>query len=234
MGRSSLRHTREIQGIDSAGQTPAEFGEKYNNRLDASGAPVGNPSGPTAVVFSGTVGDQVPNPEVFFSLNTGQHFAGSDTPFVYTITAGTLPSGLTLDAATGVISGTPDTVETQAGITVTATDVSTDTAVTNAFELDVVLADFVVFYGGPVPDDVGNDSVAYSLDLSAYFSGGDTPLVYTLTGGTLPSQLTLGSGTGIIDGTPDTVETQAGIIITCTDASTDFAVTNAFEIDIQA
>ena len=113
MGRSSLRHTREIQGIDSSGQTPAEFGEKYNNRLDASGAPVGNPSGPAAVVFSGTVPDQTGNDTVPFSLNTGAYFAGSDTPFVYTLSAGTLPSGLALNAATGVISGTPDTVETQ-------------------------------------------------------------------------------------------------------------------------
>ena len=138
MGRSSLRHTREIQGIDSAGQIPSAFGEKYNNRLDASGAPVGNPNGPTAVVFSGTVPDQVANDTVFFSLNTGQYFAGSDTPFVYTLSAGILPSGLSLNAATGVISGTPDTVETQAGITITATDLSTDTAVTNAFEIDVL------------------------------------------------------------------------------------------------
>jgi hypothetical protein len=81
---------------------------------------------------------------------------------------------------------------------------------------------------------VGNDTVPFSLALAGYFGGNDLPFVYTLSAGTLPSGLALGSATGAITGTPDTVETQAGITITCTDASTDTAVTNAFEIDILA
>lgn len=138
MGRSSLRHTREIQGVDSAGQTPAEYGEIYNNRLDAAGNPVNNPGGPQAVVFSGSINDQVGNDTVYFSLSVGQNFSGSDTPFVYSQTAGIMPSGLVLDTGTGQIAGTPDTVETQAGIIITCTDASTDTAVTNAFEIDIL------------------------------------------------------------------------------------------------
>lgn len=137
MGRSSLRHSREIQGIDAAGETPAMYGEKYNNRTDAAGNPVNNPSGPTAVVFFGTIGDQVANDGVYYSLSAGQFFSGSDLPITYAVTAGTLPTGLTIDADTGVISGTPTVVATASGLVVTATDASTDTAASNAFEIDV-------------------------------------------------------------------------------------------------
>lgn len=138
MGRSSLRHSREIQGVDSAGQTPAEFGEIYNNRTNAAGNPVGPGTGPTAVTFSGTIADQVGNDGVFFSLSAGQYFSGSDTPLVFTISAGVLPTGLTIDSGSGQISGTPSVVGTQAGIVVTCTDASTDTAVSNAFEIDIL------------------------------------------------------------------------------------------------
>jgi hypothetical protein len=138
MGRSSQRHTREIQGIDSSGRTAAEYGEKYNNRTNAAGDPVNNPNGPTAVVFSGTIADQVGNDAVYFSLAAGSYFSGSDGPIVYTISAGTLPTLLAINSATGEISGTPNAVITQAGIVVTATDASTDTAVSNAFEIDIL------------------------------------------------------------------------------------------------
>jgi hypothetical protein len=38
---------------------------------------------------------------------------GGTGPFVWSIIAGSLPSGLSLEASTGIISGTPDTDETQ-------------------------------------------------------------------------------------------------------------------------
>jgi len=47
--------------------------------------------------------------------------AGGNGPLTYELTAGSLPSGLTLDANTGYISGMPDTVENPT-FTITATD----------------------------------------------------------------------------------------------------------------
>lgn len=46
--------------------------------------------------------------------------------------------------------------------------------------------------------------VAFSLDLSSYFSGGTPPVVYSIVGGALPDGLTLGGS--VISGTPTTSE----------------------------
>ena len=91
-----------------------------------------------------------------------------------------------------------------------------------------------VSFSGSVVGGVGNVSVAYSLDVSGNFIGSDLPFTYTLQAGTLPSGTTLGSTTGIISGTPDTITNYTGIIIRATDASGDTADTNTFAIDIQA
>jgi hypothetical protein len=91
-----------------------------------------------------------------------------------------------------------------------------------------------VSFSGSIANDVGNQSVAYSLNVSGNFIGSDLPFTYTLQAGTLPSGTTLGSSTGIISGTPDTITNYTGIVIRATDNSGDTADTNAFAIDIQA
>lgn len=73
----------------------------------------------------------------------GTRFAGSvyasggRRPFTFAVTAGTLPAGLALDAASGVISGTPTTVTASASLTIRVTDADAATA-TTSFSLGVV------------------------------------------------------------------------------------------------
>jgi len=61
---------------------------------------------------------------------------GGTHPYMWTVTSGALPSGLSLDLNTGEIHGTPDTVENQT-FTVTVTD-DNGTVGTKEFTLDVV------------------------------------------------------------------------------------------------
>jgi len=118
----SQRHLREYQGYDSSGQSSAGGGV-------VPGAP--------KVSFVGTVANQTGNQSVAFSMSVAGNFAGTDTPFTYTVQAGTLPNLVTLSASTGVISGTPDTIALSSGIVIRCTDASGDTADTNSFSIDI-------------------------------------------------------------------------------------------------
>ena len=91
----------------------------------------------TPVAFSGSVLNQTSTESAAFSLNLSTYFSGSETPFVYSVQAGTLPAGLSLNTSTGVINGTPTTAGVSSGIVIRATDATPDTADTNAFSITI-------------------------------------------------------------------------------------------------
>jgi len=122
---------------------------------------------------------------------------GGVAPYQYTLSAGTLPAGLTLDTTTGQLAGTP----TQAGsfdFSVTATDSTTGTAATTvrAYTL-AVSAPVIVVDPDTLPTAL--QSVEYTQALSA--RGGTAPYTFTLDAGTLPTGMTL-SAEGALSGTP--------------------------------
>lgn len=63
--------------------------------------------------------------------------AGGHTTYVFSLNAGTLPAGLSLDPATGAISGTPTTVQTQSGLVIRVTDADGLTADLAGFAIAV-------------------------------------------------------------------------------------------------
>ncbi|WP_131539330.1 beta strand repeat-containing protein, partial [Pedobacter nototheniae] len=137
---------------------------------------------------------------------------GGTAPYTYAITAGSLPAGITLSTA-GVLSGTP----TGGGIfnfTVAASDATAGGTYSglrsyslnvNAPAITLSLTAATVTVGVP-----------YSRNLSA--SGGTAPYTYAITGGSLPSGLTLASN-GVISGTP-TAGGSFNFTATATDNST--------------
>ena len=104
----------------------------------AGGAPTSSPV-PTAKVLKGAVVGTA-----YSETITAQ---GGTAPYTFAVAAGSLPSGLSLNAATGVISGTPTTVQT-ADFTIQATD-STSEVGTTDFEIGVTapVAGGAVAYG---------------------------------------------------------------------------------------
>lgn len=124
-----------------------------------------------------------------------QFGAAGIVPFTWAVTAGSLPPGLTLDAASGILSGTPATA-TAYGFTVQLTD-STKASVSKPFTL-TIQPPLVITTSSLANGQIGT---AYSQMLSG--TGGTPPYLWALTGtGSLPTGLTLDRSTGAITGTP--------------------------------
>jgi hypothetical protein len=124
---------------------------------------------------------------------------GGTGPYAFTLTDGTLPDGLALDPASGIIYGTPTTVGATS-FTVTVTDSASPAPATASVNLTINTdaATGVSVATNSLPDAAQN--VSYSQILAA--SGGVTPYTWSVTSGALPAGLGLDSATGVISGTP--------------------------------
>ena len=119
------------------------------------------------------------------------------------LSAGSLPAGLSLDAASGVISGTPSAAGSYA-FTAQVTDAQSppDTA-SRALSITVSAPPApppLNITTASLPDARRNKS--YSRTLQA--TGGVAPYTWSLASGALPPGLSLNASTGAISGTPTT------------------------------
>ncbi|MNK69476.1 putative Ig domain protein [compost metagenome] len=125
--------------------------------------------------------------------------AGGTAPYAYSVSAGSLPAGLSLNTATGVLSGTAN-VAGSFSFSLRASDSSTGVgapfSATNSYTLTIA-APVITLTPGTLPAAAA--ATAYSQQLTA--AGGVVPYAYTVTSGSLPAGLTLSSG-GLLSGTP--------------------------------
>lgn len=170
----------------------------------------GGSGGPAHVVIrtiapvDGTTG--VAYPGFTFSAS-----GGSGT-FTWTET-GALPPGLSL-STTGTLSGTPVSAGTYS-ITVTATD-SSNPSLTDSTAVSIKIADAMISVA-PASPPTGTVTYPYPGFSFSVASGGSPPFTWTVTAGTLPPGLMLGSD-GSLTGTP----TSAGsfpFTVTATDSA---------------
>lgn len=122
------------------------------------------------------------------------------SPYTYAVTAGTLPTGLSLDGSTGALSGTP-TTDGSYSFTITATDAyGAEGSANYTLTVDPAVASLVFTpAGGALPEAMAGE--AYSQPISA--SGGSGSLLYSLDSGTLPQGLVLNVSTGALNGPLD-------------------------------
>src|SRR6202011_3475535 len=160
------------------------------------------------------IANQSANEGQAFSLDVSGHFAAPAAGDTLTFAA-TLPSGLSIDAGTGVISGAPtDAAYGSSPVTVTATDLH-GKSISESFPLTVGDTGPT---GTVIANQSANEGQAFSLDVSGHFAApaaGDT-LTFAAT---LPAGLSINAATGIISGTPtDAAYGSNPITVTATDA----------------
>ena len=158
-----------------------------------------------------------------FSLSIGS--SGGAGSNVFSVTTGSLPSGLLLNTSTGLISGTP-TVLGDSTIAITVTDSANSTETTSNF---VITISNQLTITTPSAGLTGTYNSAYSLAVSS--AGGAGSNVFTVSTGTLPTGVTINSSTGTISGTPSTAGNYA-IRVTVTDSASSTAITSSFTIAI--
>ena len=155
----------------------------------------------------------LPQGTVDFAYSSAVAVIGGTKPYTWSISAGALPNGLTLNTSTGQISGTPS--KTGAfQFTVSVTDSSTPQQNASA-KFTITINAALAITTSSLPS--GSVGTAYSTTLAA--TGGVTPYSWSVSSGSLPAGLSLASSTGIISGTPTTAGT-SNFTITVSDAET--------------
>ncbi len=135
----------------------------------------------------------IPNPTVGTAYNTTLNGSGGSGPYTFTVTGGSLPTGLSLSAG-GTISGIPTTAG-PFSFTVTATDAygcQTSIGYSGTTSCPALVL-------SPATLNAMNTGVFFNQTITT--SGGTAPYTYTVTGGSLPTGLTL-NPSGTLSGIP--------------------------------
>jgi len=144
-------------------------------------------------------------------------------PYAWSIQSGSLPAGLSLDVATGAITGTP-TASGTSNFTVRVTD-TLEASATRA--LSIVVNATLTITTTDLPSCIAG--AAYCQTLTA--AGGVKPYVWSVYAGNLPAGLSLGPG-GVLKGTP-TASGRASFTVRVSDARSPAATaTRALSIGV--
>ncbi|MBA3708416.1 MAG: putative Ig domain-containing protein [Planctomycetes bacterium] len=156
-----------------------------------------NAAGTGSKTLTLTVNAAPPVAPVVSSAGTATATVGQT--FSYTITASNsptsfgatgLPAGLTINTATGVISGTP-TASGTATVTISATNAAGTGSKTLTLTVNAAV---------PVVTSAGSATATVGQGFTYSITASNVPTSYGATG--LPSGLTVNTGTGVISGTP--------------------------------
>ena len=139
---------------------------------------------------------------------------GGTNPIAFAVSAGTLPTGLSLDSNTGAITGSPlTTTGSPFAFTITATDAANSVATKN---YSMVIDAALMITTSTLPNWTVNQPYSQSVAVS----GGTNPDTFAVTAGSLPMGLSLNSSTGTITGTPTTTSiSPVAVTVTVTDAA---------------
>ncbi|WFR78412.1 putative Ig domain-containing protein [Janthinobacterium rivuli] len=183
--------------------TPGYSGSDSFSYTATNGSGTSAPGTVTVTVGAPTVSlapASLPNPAAEAAYSTTLTAAGGTAPYTFSVTSGSLPAGLSLNTATGVLSGTTN-VAGSFPFSIKVTDSSTGAgapfSATNSYTLAVAAPVLTLTPASLAAIRAGD---AYSQTFTA--AGGVAPYAYSVSGGALPTGLVLNAATGIVIGTP--------------------------------
>lgn len=199
-------YTIQLRAVNAIGPSAAS--------LPVSATPTPPPAAPAGLSYT--------TPNIFLLGNSITDITPAVSGGVvtnYTISPA-LPAGLTINASTGIINGSPTTVSTQRNYTVTATNAGGSTTSAVSIAVVTVLPPSSLSYTSPNSFVLGT-TIA---NLTPTVSGGAVSNYSSSPA--LPAGLTLNAVTGVISGTPTAASTQRNYTITAKNAggSTSFVL----------
>jgi hypothetical protein len=124
--------------------------------------------------------------------------AGGTAPYTWSVTAGSLPQGLSLSPTTGAITGTAVNTGSSA-FTIAVRDSGTPTAFSASLSMSLTVVEPLNFTEPTLVDAVQGDQ--YAPVTPNHVSGGSGSYRWSITSGVLPAGLSLDQNTGTISGT---------------------------------
>ena len=145
----------------------------------------------------------LPSATVSTPYTTTLTATGGTPAYTWAHTTGVVPTGLSLNTSTGVISGTPSGSAVSPSLGFTVTDSLGATATTVLVLRVVVAATFAI-----TTTSLPNGSVGGHYSQTLATNGvGTPPITWSVSAGTLPPGLTLGTTSGTISGIPTSAAT---------------------------
>ena len=189
-------------GVISGTPTATSAGASLTFKVTDAGVPPQSSSKTLTLSVSAatlaisTIG--LPTGQVGKAYTTTLVASGGTAPYTWTV-SGTLPSGLTFNGSTGVLSGTPGASTAGTALTFKVTDAGTPPQSASRTLTLVIAPATPVLSITTVSLPPGHVGTSYSTTLTA--TGGTTPYTWSLVG-TLPAGLTFNTATGVLSGTP--------------------------------
>ncbi|WGK94385.1 MULTISPECIES: putative Ig domain-containing protein [Flavobacterium] len=203
--------TYTITATNTGGSTTATINITVNDAAPTTLAYTGSP-------FTYTKGTAIT--AIAAPTNSG------GTPTSYAVSPA-LPAGLSLNTATGAITGTPTAVTASATYTITATNTGGSTTATINITVNDIAPTTLTYIGSPFTYTKGTAITA----IAAPTNGGGTVVSYSVSPA-LPAGLSLNTTTGAITGTPTAVVSTIFVITATNSAGSTFAVINISVKDI--
>jgi hypothetical protein len=215
-------------GTDPVGDTGAGFRQDvFIVKLESASSPVPPPPPTRVPVAINTT--TLPSGRATVPYTASLQATGGTGAYAWSVSSGSLPTGLTLATSTGAITGTPAAAATST-FTVSVSDASDATNTANrSFSIAIATAP-VQITTASLPN--GRVSTLYSASLQA--SGGGGGFAWTVTSGALPAGLSLATSTGALSGTPTATGTFSATITATDAADATNATTASYTIVIGA